>query len=255
MQTQERTSVAASRSRAAERKVFWLALLLLAVCSSFGCNPAVMAYFLLPFHDPKFQPDFPLVKESKETKPFWQLSVGQKKEEVKVLILAMHANANTQTTELFNADKLLAQELTKGLKQAAKENGENLTILPPHKVEEFKARHADWMHKSDYEIGKHFKVDYVISLQINRMTLFQRGSGGQLYHGQAELSVEVVDVSKTPEENPVFTKPYHCSYPTRGPEPADTSAGFFRHRFIARMARDLSRYFMPYATNDRLDID
>src|SRR3712207_5379210 len=72
------------------------ALRLLAIVGSIGCNPAMMAIFLMP-QDPKFPAEFPLTETKKDPR---------------VVILASHASPDTLTTDLFNADRMLAEQLT-----------------------------------------------------------------------------------------------------------------------------------------------
>jgi hypothetical protein len=209
-----------------------VALLLLAIVGSIGCNPAMLAFFLMP-QDPKCPPDFSLTESKKDPK---------------VVIVASHGGSDTLTTDLFNADRMLAEQLTIELQKRYKENGDRVKIEAPYKVQEYKARHADWDLKTPVEVGKHFGADYVINLEITRLSLCDPQKHLDMYFWQAEIHVTVTDVNGPKEQGPVFTKNYVTSFPETGPVVADCTLAAFRARFIQQMARDLSCMFASHPT-------
>lgn len=202
---------------------------------SFGCSPASFLYFLMGAPEPTFPPGL--------------MSLTEKKSPVTVVLLVSHAGASTETTDLFNADKLLARRLTKVLSERFKENGDEVTLVAPSKIEQYKARHPDWqVSKTPFEIGKHFGADYVITMEIRKMQLYEPGSRQRLYRGHAEIYVAVTDCNGDAESGPVEEAHYRGIYPELAPEPADfgVSTSHFRARFLDHLAEELSRYFVRH---------
>jgi hypothetical protein len=211
-----------------------IALLLLGVVMNVGCGPELL-YFLWPTSPPNNA----------------VCKLTNTKSNPKVVILAFHAGARTQTTDLFDVDRQLAEHLAQVLKKRFTDHGERVTVVEPYKVREYQAKNYNWQNKSPHEIGKHFEADYVISLEIQKMSLYKEGSMRTLYEGRSEITVAVTDVNGPTEQGAVFTKNYQSSYPPQGPTPADESLGFFRAKFIDYMALDLSVLFAMYETGDK----
>ena len=67
-------------------------------------------------------------------------------------------------------------------------------MVSASKVDEFKNRHADWRTMPLDEIGSHFNADYVIDLEINKLSLYEVGSYNQIYRGRTEISINLCDV-------------------------------------------------------------
>ena len=145
-----------------------------------------MAYFLFP--------------EAKHEAEMKQLASNDKKE-VRVLLLTYATNKDTQP-EFIQADRELAAILAQKLRQMYEVNGDNVTIINPHKVEEFKIMHPNWQQEPNLaEIGRQFKADYVVYVEIGSLTMYEKLSR-TLYHGHASLSVQLVNVHK-PDDSPL----------------------------------------------------
>ena len=65
------------------------------------------------------------------------------------------------------------------LQAAFKPNKEKVTVIASNKVERYKDSHPDWQAISAVAIGKHFRADYVIELEVESVSLYE-GSGQQL---------------------------------------------------------------------------
>jgi hypothetical protein len=210
--------------------------LILAAAACFGCNMLSLPFFLMTGMDPKHEPRCKLAAEDKT-------------QEVKVLILA---SAGLETRpEFLRVDRELAGLLARQLQQAFKDNKENVLLVSTTKVEKYKDEHPNWRSLDVREIGRHFGADYVISLEINSLSMYEKGSGNTLYRGHADISVKVVDVSQT-EEDTIYDEEYSCEFPrTRGPIPvSDNSAQQFRQFFLTQVARELSWRFTAHPTKD-----
>ena len=204
----------------------FLAILGAAAALSAGCQASTMAYFL-----------FPEAKHEAEMKKI----ASDDKKEVKVVILTYTPDLEIRP-ELIQADRQLSEMLAAKLRELCETNNENVTIVNPRKVEEFKSGHPNWHQEPNLaEVGRQFKADYLIYVEISSLSMYEKGSQAQLYHGQASLSVHMVDVNK-PDESPL-PKLISFVYPdARGPIPVeDMQPMEFRQKFLGYLAWRLAR--------------
>jgi hypothetical protein len=206
-----------------------------------GCiNPASLEFLFMPWKDNKEQPKMPLVTD--------------KKKETTVVILASFANPLEARPEFQTVDQELCVKLTQKLEERYKDNKEKVKIIPYYKVKSYLNKELDPTLLAKRDVGKHFKANYVINLEINSMSFYE-GSYRQLFRGHTEISVTVFDMSKEAEEGPVYDDIYQTDYPNHGPiDAGNESVLSFRTAFIGRLARDLSRYFAAYPADERLDM-
>ena len=121
-------------------------------------------------------------------------------------------NGPNTSFEFISADRELAATLNKQLHELVEYNSEYLNLVPQTKVEAFKNAHPNWFQLEPAEIGAHFKVDYVIYIEIRTLSLYDNSVAQMMYRGRAELSVKLIDV-KDPEES-APRKDFTCSYPS-----------------------------------------
>jgi hypothetical protein len=205
--------------------------------AGFGCNLLSFPFFLMSGMDPKHEPKCKLASDDKH-------------KDVRVLILA---SAGLETRpEFLRVDRELGTLLARQMEQAFKDNKENVTVIMPTRVEKYKDEHPQWRAMDAAEIGKHFDADYVINLEIESLSLYEPGSGNQLYRGKAKIDVRVMDVSKPPDDEPKYKETFICDYPkTKGPIPvSDSDAQQFRQMFITQVAKELSWRFTAHPTSD-----
>src|SRR3954453_1297801 len=129
-----------------------------AACS--GCDIASMSYFLMP--------------EAKAPAELKRLASDDKKKEVKAVILT-YLGLETRP-EFIQADRELSERLAKHLREQSEANQDHLTIVPPRRVEEFKNAHPEWVKMDLTEIGRLFRADYVVYLEIDALGLYVKGS-------------------------------------------------------------------------------
>lgn len=209
----------------------WLWGLLLAVPLTQGCNMQSL-YFLLP--------------EDRTPPVFQQLADKDKTKEVRVAILA-YSNKLETRPELLGAERDLTQQFAKRLQEGCRQNGENVVIVNPRKVEDFKSGHPAWADSDLADIGKRFKADYVIYLEINRLSFFDQSNLNFLYKGHADILVSLVNVNSP--DVPIERKEFICTYPSDArPIPVDTDnpSTRFREDFFANIAKKLSWYFTEH---------
>jgi hypothetical protein len=217
-----------------------LAAVFLAAAFSAGCNMMALPFFLLPQMDPKHDAECKLVPPDKTRN-------------TKVMILA--TTGLETRPEFFKVDRELSRRVCQMLEEGFKTNKEKITVIPTSKVERYRDEHPNWHSKAPEEIGERLGADFVISLEINSMGLYETGSSNTLFRGHADISVDVIDVHK-PSEGPIFRKEYRIEYPRTRPLPAgDSNVAGFREAFLKRVAQELSWLFTAHLVDDDFHMD
>ena len=218
----------------------WRPGLLLLVALAPGCSPS-MLYFMLP--EATNEPEMARLAEKDGTK------------EVRVVILA-YSNRLETRPELLGAERDLTQQFAAKLREGCQKNSERVVIVNPRKVEEFKSAHPGWAEADLTDVGKHFKADYVIYLEINRLSLFNKADMNTQYKGHAEISVSLVNVNNP--DGPPERKEFVCSFPSEAkaiPVDADNPINQFREMFFAHIAKKLSWYFTEHLPREGYEVE
>jgi hypothetical protein len=229
--------------KAGTREKYWIAAAILLTASwlSIGCSPTSLNFLLMPWVDDRIPPKC-------------KLAPAEKDGEVTVAVLANFAGVETNL-ELMPADTQLAELFTLHLRKRCAENKEKVRFVPQTRVKNLLSQNAG-NTLSLQQIGKKLKADYVIGLEINSISLFERGST-MLLRGKTEIAVTACDVHKAREEATVFQEIYRCEYPRmRTFDVNETSPLDFRTKFLIKVASDLSRNFTFYRPEElRRDMD
>ncbi len=210
---------------------------LVAVWVLAGCNPASIATLLVPFVDDKEPPKCKLSAANKETS---------------VAIVTWFGNRELGLwPDLMPADNELSEKLAVHLRERYAANKEKVKIVPHAQVRGFQSKVVSdtW---SPAEVGKRVKADYVIALEINALSLYEKSTYQQLLRGNTEIAVKVYDVAKPAGEQVIFDDFYRRTFPKEHPIDADGSAQQFRALFINRIARELSKLFAAYERDERM---
>jgi hypothetical protein len=211
-------------------------LILVAVCGT-GCNVLSVPFFL-------FGP------EPKEEPMLKAVASKDKDKDVKVVVLT-YGGLETRP-EFLRADRDLTIQVVKQLREAFKYNEEKVTVVAPSKVDEFKNSHPNWKSMELADIGKRFDADYVIYLEINKLTLYEPGSSNLLYHGRADVTVNLVDVNQ-PDDAPE-SKELTAGYPgdSRGSmiPVDDMTPQAFKAAFFTEVATQIAWHFAAHPTSD-----
>jgi hypothetical protein len=149
------------------------------------------------------------------------------------------------------ADHELSEKLATALHDRFAANKEKVKIIPNGQVRPYQNKVASkaW---SPAELGKKLKADYVIAMEINDLSLNEKGSGGQLLRGSALIDIHAYDVSKEKGEQTIYEETYTTIFPKESPKDAIGSIDLFRTQFLTRVARDLSRRFAAYPNDERM---
>lgn len=220
------------------RFAFWLLVLVVSLAGPLGCNPAMLNLVLSPFVDDTVPPKC-------------KLSVKDK--EVTVAVASNFASPVTRT-ELMPADLELSEVLTRILQKRFKDNKEKVKVVPPHQVRSYQNKHASKEVVSSADIGKHFKADYVINLEIQNMDLYTEKSYNMLFRGNTEINVTVLAMNELSNERTVYEEIYRCEFPKEGPKEASgISPSMFRGAFLNHVGKELSRRFAAYPREEISD--
>jgi hypothetical protein len=228
-------------SRFFSRGHFWLwaGLFLGTTGMVIGCNPQALNFLLMPFVDDREQPDFKLVCADKK--------------EVTVAIVTTFAGLETRA-EMLPVEADLSERLAFEMRKLAKENKEKIKFVANSKVRSLMNQDASGT-LSRQEIGKKLQADFVVNLEINSISLYEKGSSNTLFRGKTEIDITCFDVSKPRNEGAVFQKLYVREYPgARGPIDAGSSSVLnFRTQFMHIMAEEIAHYFLPYQAVRKMD--
>lgn len=210
---------------------------LMCLCGSIllaGCSLQSL-YFILP--------------ESKEPAALKRLVGEDGKKEAKV-VLWTYMNLDTRE-EFIQADRHLAGMLSEEIHKLAEENNEKINIVKPNLVEQYKNRHDNWKFLELEKVGHDFSADYVISLEIDKLSLYEPNANQQLYRGQTEILVSVLDM-KHPDDQQ--HKEFNDRYPEDARGGMDTfelSPSSFREKFLRHVAQRLAFYFVDHQKRTR----
>jgi hypothetical protein len=204
--------------------------------------------------NPLYLPLFLTGKPQMTPAELYKLASKDKKKEVKAVILT-YMGLETRP-EFIQSDRDIARFLALHLKKLTEENEEKVSIVNPFKVEEYKNANPDWhsSHLDLREIGKHFKADYVIYIEVGSLSMYQPGSIGTFYRGQAILTVSLVNLNEEddytlPPREITFTYPREEQGGNEAVD-ADTPPQEFKLRFLNALARRLSWLFADRDTSD-----
>jgi hypothetical protein len=203
-----------------------------------GCNPASIAMMLMPFYDDKEPAKCKLSSPTRETT---------------VAIVSWFGNRELQLySELAPTERELADQLATSLHDRFKLNKEKVKIIPTAQVRAYQKAITDtW---GPVQIGKKLKADYVISLEIESLSLHAKKSFETLYQGETAINVKVYDLAKPEGEQVIFgPEVYSRVYPKDNPVPAETGGiNQFRGRFERHVSKELSRWFAAWSSDERM---
>jgi hypothetical protein len=182
------------------------------------------------------EPKFASLAPKKTDKP--------KRDQSRVVILAY--SALDLRPEFVGLERELAEKLAQQLRHGFQENDEKVVLVPNSHVEAYKDKHFNWKSQDLHDIGKYFKADYVIYLELQSASFYETGAFNTLYHGRAKVEVSLVDVHQ-PELPDLYKEKCLCEYPVERPIQSDEMPmDKFRQLFLNDVARHLSWYFTAH---------
>jgi hypothetical protein len=206
------------------KRAVWLAL---AVVLSIGCNPLATVGFIFG-DDPVKPAEYPL--EYKD---------GPKKG--KEVVVAVFVTSAPGIGPVFaGSEGKLASDIAKKLPEIAKAGKKKLVVLDPSLVNTFKMKNQTWKQMHPSEWGKKLGADFVLDIQLDRMSLYQPGSLNKLYEGQADVTVDVYDVDTGPGEAKYeYILPYKYPRGLRAIDAESTPPNRFKMEFLEHLATEI----------------
>lgn len=186
--------------------------------------------------------------KSKEPAELKRLADHDAKKEVKV-VLWTYLSFDPRE-EFIGADLNLADKLAEEIRRLSEENKENVTVVKPSLVKQYRNRHDNRKEMDLEKIDRDFNADYVIFLDIDKLNLYELNSNQQLYRGQTEILVNVLD-RKHPDDSvhKLFTDRY--SDEETHLDTLDLSPSAFREIFFKHIAQRLAFYFVDHPKRTR----
>lgn len=212
---------------AAHTRIGLMAGICLAAGLTTGCNLLSLPFFI-------FGPEPSVPAEMK------QIGSKDKRNEVSVVVLA-YAGPETRP-EFIKVDRDLAARIADEMRTAFQANEEKVKVVSPSKVEKFKQEHLSWQTMEPAEIGKHFNADYVVYVELDNesLSLYERGSGRELFRGHADYTVTLVNVHD-PDEG-TKRKQFSYTYPSEAKaiQATDSTVILFKQKFLEQIARKVA---------------
>jgi hypothetical protein len=206
-----------------------------------GCNPILAPFQLMGlFNNSKGASRFNFYDKACEAK---------KKKDISVLVLSY--SGRQIPPDYAGADRVLAAKFVRKLDETFKMNKERVTIVPMLEVEKFKRKNEDWRGMTAAEIGKKFKVDYVIDMELDQLSLFEPGTR-EILHGHCRIPIAIIDVERDGGD-PFDREEYEVEYPGNGqsiPVDMETNPERFKQKFFDKIAKDLTKLFTPLSNAD-----
>lgn len=212
----------------------WMVLVLMFVLASqSGCQILAPFYLgaLMMGYDTRVDPLFTLPEDAKR------------------VAVVTYMNLDTQV-EMGRLD----QELTEGVaRRLFDEFGEKkgaIEVVRADKVARWQDEHPDWISFEPVDIGKALKVDYLIYLEVDRITMYEDGPNRALYRGQAAVEVAVTRIE---DGRRAFGKEVvTIEFPRDRPIPVtpEVPPQRFRKEFVRRMAERISWLFIKHDSGD-----
>ena len=201
--------------------------------------------------------DSPLIsndESAQKRNPGCPLASADKTKTVKVVVLTKSQLPNDPN--LSRLDTELALACSRAMQAGFKRNSEAVTVVAYGLVEKYKDEHPNWKAMQAVEIGRNFKADYVIELEVNQISLYEPGSYNTFFRGRCDILIAVHNVRKS-SEGPKWSGEYSTEFP-RARGPIDASSGSvveFRQKFLNTVTREISWIFTAHPLADDYNIE
>lgn len=132
-------------------------------------------------------------------------------------------------------------ELADHVQMALEAHVENLEVVDPKQVVDFQRKRADWETMDPAALGKNFKADRLIELQLTRYTTRDPESP---YQKRGYISA-VMNVYNTdyPNSGPAYTAEVQALHPPDGPSPWGTDERELRRATMEVFAEEVANHF------------
>lgn len=224
-------SVAAHRSSTTNRRGWlWLAGAGLSMVLMAGCQQFVILSYLIG-GPPSIEPDF-----DKET----GLSMKDKETTVAVVCFA----PKEMLLEFPHIDHEIAAHVSYQL-------GKNkIAIIKPDYVSAWINAHPKW--ELAEEVGREFKADYVIEIELSTFSLYE-GTSTTLYRGRTEADISVTAMDEGGHGERIFSKDLDFHFPLRVPRSSTEQELLpFKREYISRLSEKVGWMFHESYNGDMI---
>jgi hypothetical protein len=216
-------------TRVLRGRLWQLAVALAVTLPHAGCQAVVLLGYLIggpPTTDPDFH------QKTKQTLA----------DKTKVVLVYCYA-AKELKWDNESVDYDLAKHVAHRL------NNNKIKVIDPDLVYDWLDKNDKWRKTS--EIGKHFRVDYVVHIDLKDYSLYEPNSSN-LYRGRADIIVNVVRMDEDKRDgNVIYTAPVKSFFPTRSPVDSNImSYAEFKKHYLSALSDEIGKLFYPKETGD-----
>lgn len=207
---------------------------LIAVIGTSGCMLNALA---LPYY---------MFAANRNAKPPIKLC-KKKREHKRVMILS-----TTDNGLRFGFDAV-DEDLTSALGALISAGDKRIEVVSDREVRQWQDENPDWDEKPVQDIGEKFDVDYVIEMEVTKFTL-NESKNQYLLQGSTNITMKVHDIDG---EKILDEQLYNRDFPPNRTVPLTDVASEeqFRKMFLARVATELSWFFVPHCIDDEFSKD
>ena len=210
---------------------------LLVLAAGGGCSPIQLISILSHGRNgSEVPPDHPLLPHLEE---------DEDEEDASIKVVTLVTIPGSAPSEFIGSHRTLAAYFQKHLKTSYESREKKIELVPQSEVEDYLNGNPDVRVVSPAQLGRHFRADYVIDVELTGLQMFEPGTI-QLFQGKADVSVVVHDIVDGDLEFPPFD--YVSRYPKVAPQMRgfETTTTTFRQKFLMNMARELAWKFVPH---------
>jgi hypothetical protein len=206
---------------------------------SLGCNPATLNFLVMPWVDNNLPPEYKLFAEGKE---------------VTLVILSSFAQSQVNP-DIVPAEMELAEKLSTAFHQRCAANKHKLKIVPFAEASSYQMKQLVEGNPNPIEIGKKFKADFVLDMNIQSFSLYEKKAVTPLFRGETEIALHLYKVDAKNGDHKVFSKIYRGEGAPTPFDAGNTSASTFRDAFLSKTAKEISKTFIAYPPEERVPFD
>jgi hypothetical protein len=116
-----------------------------------------------------------------------------------------------------------------------------IKMVDPDYIKAWTDQNPDWDNAE--EIGREFKADYVIEIELASFSLHE-GSSTTLYRGKTEAYIHVVEMDEDGHGERIFTKEIDFVFPLRVPRSSyDQALTSFQKEYLSRLSERIGWLF------------
>lgn len=122
-----------------------------------------------------------------------------------------------------------------------------IKVINPDRIRDWLDKHPDW--DSPDEIGAAFGATYVVHIEVNEFSLYEKNSS-DLFRGRSDVLISVWEMEGETGEQ-IFTKDLESVYPRAVPRSTyDTKYTTFKREYYEVLSEDIGQLFYSHYTAD-----